>query len=155
MITAKAKSAIKASLKSETKNRIDKGKKILEEKLKELNLIPSSRIFKKLLPIYSLTSKDELYSKIGSGIITLDDLKKILKKNTKSKWIKYWELSFGKPNKEKENVNFDPDETFLVTENIDEDETGYILASCCNPIPGDEVIGYRDFDGTVIIHQVR
>ena len=155
VVTAKAKSAIKASLKSETKNRIDKGKRLLEEKLKELNLIPSSRIFKKLLPIYSVTSKDELYSKIGSGIITLDELKKILKKNTRSKWIKYWELSFGKPNKVKANKTIDLDETFLVTENIDEDETGYILAACCNPIPGDEVIGYRDFDGTVIIHQVR
>jgi len=156
VFTAKAKSAIKASLKSESKNRIEKGKKILEEKLKELNLIPSSRIFKKLLPTYSLTSKDELYSKIGSGIITLDDLKKILKRNTRSKWIKYWELSFGKSGKTKQKSLIKPDETFLVKENIDdEDEKSYILAGCCNPIPGDEVIGYRDFDGTVTIHQVR
>ena len=65
--TAKAKSAIKASLKSETRNRIDKGKKFLEEKLEELNLKPSNRIFRKLLPYFQVTSKDELYSKIGTG----------------------------------------------------------------------------------------
>ena len=44
-ITAKAKTAIKTALKAETKNRIEKGKKILEEKLKELKLQPSSRVF--------------------------------------------------------------------------------------------------------------
>ncbi len=151
VVTAKAKSAIKASLKAETKNRIEKGKTILEEKLKELNLIPSSRIFKKLLPVYSATSKDELYSKIGSNIVTLEDLKKVLKKNTKSKWVKYWELSVGKTGKTREISSYiDPDETFLVTENIDELEKSYILAGCCNPIPGDEVI-----DGTITIHQLR
>lgn len=156
VVTAKAKSAIKASLKAETKNRIEKGKTILEEKLKELNLIPSSRIFKKILPVYNSTSKDELYSKIGSNIVTLEDLKKILKKNTKSKWVKYWELSVGKTGKTKEISSYvDPDETFLAAENIDDEEKSYILADCCNPIPGDEVMGYRDFDGTVTIHQLR
>lgn len=158
VVTAKAKSAIKASLKAETKNRIEKGKIILEEKLKELNLTPSSRIFKKLLPTYDATSKDELYSKIGSNIISLEDLKKVLKKNTKSKWIKYWELSLGISNKskEKEATPFiDPDETFTVSENFGEAGKSYILAGCCNPIPSDEVIGYRDFDDTITIHQVR
>ena len=82
VITAKAKTSIKNALKAETKNRIEKGKQTLEEKLKELDLRPSSRIFKKLLPAYEVVSKDELYSKIGSGIITLPDLKKILKKNS-------------------------------------------------------------------------
>jgi len=155
VFTAKAKSAIKAALKAESKNRIEKGKKLLEEKLKELNLIPSSRIFKKLLPAYNVTSKDELYSKIGSDIITLEDLKKNLKKNTKSKWIKYWELSFGKSGKVKEKSVSNNERAFVVKENIDEDDKSFILARCCNPIPGDEVIGYRDFDDTVTIHQVR
>jgi len=50
-------------------------------------------------------SKDELYSKIGSGIIKLDDVVKVLKKNTKSKWIRYWELQLTKviPRKDENN----------------------------------------------------
>ncbi len=154
-VTAKAKSAIKAALKSETKNRIEKGKNILEEKLKKLNLLPSSRIFKKLLPAYSATSKDELYSMIGTGIVTLDDLKKVLKKNTRSKWMKYWELSLGIASKNKAKSGTRSSDTFVASEIINDDEKPYILAQCCNPIPGDEVIAYRDFDDTVTIHQLR
>lgn len=30
---------------------------------------------------------------------------------------------------------------------------GYSLAPCCNPIPGDPVIGFRADDGTVIVHK--
>ena len=154
-VTAKAKSAIKAALKSEIKNRIEKGKNILDEKLKEMNLIPSSRIFKKLLPAYNATSKDELYSMVGTGIVPLNDLKKILKKNTRSKWIKYWELSLGKKSKIREKIDNKPQDTFVASESIDNEEKNYILAHCCYPIPGDEVIGYKDFDGTVTIHQLR
>ena len=66
----------------------------LEDRLLEFSLKPSSRVLRKLLPAYDVTSKDELYSKIGSGIITLEELKKILRKNTKNKWIRYWELQF-------------------------------------------------------------
>jgi GTP diphosphokinase / guanosine-3',5'-bis(diphosphate) 3'-diphosphatase len=155
VITAKAKTAIKSTLKSETKNRIEKGKLILEEKLKELNLIPSSRIFKKLLPALNASSKDELYSMLGSGIIQLEDLKKILKKNTRSKWIKYWDLSLGLASWNKEKKETESKGTFLVTETMNEEDKNYTLASCCNPIPGDEVIGYKDFDETITIHQSR
>ncbi len=156
-ITAKAKTAIKTALKAETKNRIEKGKKILEEKLLELKLQPSSRVFKKLLPAYESNSKDELYSKIGTGLVLLEDLKKILRKNTKSKWVRYWEVSVGKstkPKEEEEETTGDK-KTFVAREQINEEERNYTLAKCCNPIPGDEVIGYRDEEDNVIIHQSR
>lgn len=67
---------------------------MLEEKLLSMKLKPSHRIFRKLLPNYEVTSKDELYSQIATGIINLDDLKKVLKQNTKNKWINYWGFSF-------------------------------------------------------------
>jgi len=154
VITVKAKSAIKAALKAETKNRIEVGKRILEDKLKELKLLPSSRVFKKLLPAYEAVSKDELYSKIGSGFITLDDLKKILRKNTKNKWIKYWDLTIHWT-KDKQAKKTDGEEPFVLREAIDESEQTYTLATCCNPIPGDEVIGFiNDYD-TITVHQAR
>jgi GTP pyrophosphokinase len=152
-VTAKAKAAIKNALKAETRNRTEKGKRLLEEKLLEMNLQPSSRVFKKLLPAFETNSKDELYSKIGSGLISLDDVPKILKKNTRSKLIKYWELSFLKSGKNKPAPA--DRKTFLATEEINEEERTYQLAKCCNPIPGDEVIGYRNEFEEVIIHQAR
>ncbi len=96
VITLKAKSAIKDALKAENKNRIEKGKKLLEDKLLEMKLRPNARIIQKLLPAYELSNKDELYSKIGTGIIQLEDLDQVLKHNTKNKWVNYWSLQLGK-----------------------------------------------------------
>lgn len=166
VITAKAKTAIKASIKAETKNRIEKGKTILEEELKNLKLRPSSRIFRKLIPEYEVTSKDELYSKIGSGIINLDDLKKILKKNSKSKWIQYWSLQMPRESKKESNVDevplnptspdFDFSNPVLLKENVEARKPEYSVAQCCKPIPGDDVIGYFDQNiGNVVIHKTK
>ncbi len=164
VVTAKARSFIKASIKAETKNRIEKGKKMLEEELSKLNLKPSSRIFKKLLPGYEVTSKDELYSKIGSSIIKLDNLKKILKKNTKNKWIRYWQIQFSKttqrnkkPVYSKKTTKKDFSAPVLLKENIEEEQPEYTIARCCNPIPGDDVIGYtdKDINSQVTIHKKK
>jgi GTP diphosphokinase / guanosine-3',5'-bis(diphosphate) 3'-diphosphatase len=162
--TAKAKSAIKASLKSETRNRIDKGKKVLEEKLEELNLKPSNRIFRKLLPYFQVTSKDELYSKIGLGIISLENLKKILKKNSKNKWIHYWSLQLGSRTKRNDLVldaDSDDDDTLdlrgpvLLRESVNSDDANYLIAQCCNPIPGDDVMAIKDEMEQLIVHKTN
>ena len=164
VVTAKAKSAIKSLIKAETKDRIQKGKKMLEEELLLLNLKPSSRIFKKLLPGYEVTSKDELYSKIGTGIIELKNLKKILKKNTKNKWIRYWQIQFSKstqrnkkPGPAGKASKTDYRSPVLLKENIEEEQPEYTIAKCCSPIPGDDVIGYKDNDinSKVIIHRKK
>ncbi|HNT41535.1 MAG TPA: GTP pyrophosphokinase, partial [Tenuifilaceae bacterium] len=118
---------------------------------------PSSKILKKVLTSYEVSSKDELYSKIGSGQVNLDNLAKILKKNTKNKWIKYWQLQLGrKSHLQNELVTLqkiDTKKPFLLSENVDSENPPYVIARCCNPIPGDDVIGYISPDDVVIIHK--
>ena len=164
VITAKAKAAIKSSIKAETKNRIEKGKQILEDELRKLKLRPSSRIFRKLLPEYDVTSKDELYSKIGSGIVHLDELSKVLKKNTKNKLIKYWSLQFSRStqrNPKPAAVNnpkqkFNHSTPVLLKEDIESEQPEYSIAQCCKPIPGDDVLGYYDQEfENVVIHKTK
>jgi len=164
--TAKAKTSITDAIKAETKDRIKKGKTILETKLKELKVHPNGRVFKKILPEFEVVSKDELYSKIGSGIIRLDNLKKILKKNTKNKIIRYWGLqiskstSSSKPKKteitptHKQKFNYkDP---LIIRDTSEEDNFSIEFAKCCNPIPGDVVMGYKNPDVEVVmIHKSK
>lgn len=154
--TAKAKSSITKALKSETSNRIELGKKKLDEELKKLNIKPSARIFKKLLPTYGLKYKDQLYSAIGSDIVRLDDLKKVLRKKSKSKWIDYWALQFGKykPVQDKKK-KIDLKKEFIIRENPEQPEGDYKLATCCKPIPGDNVVGYRDEEDRIVIHKAE
>jgi GTP pyrophosphokinase len=161
VVTLKAKAAIKDALKSENKGRIEKGKKILEDKLMEVKLRPNARILQKMLLAYEITSKDELYSKIGTGIIQLDDLEPVLKQNTKNKWVNYWSLQLGKSeNKPPKKVSAHPhhrQKPVLLRENIYSATADYSVAKCCNPIPGDNVIGFKNDvdDNNITIHQAK
>ncbi len=162
-ITAKAKLNIKNSLKEDIKIRIEKGKNILDEKLKKINLRPNSRIIKKLITGYEAVNKEDLYLKIGEGIISLDNVKKVLKKNTKNKWIRYWELTYSKniqnskklSEQQKKNPKIDLGKPLIIREGIDEPGKNYRIAKCCNPIPGDDVVGYKSPDETIIIHSCK
>ncbi len=164
-ITAKAKSSIKSALRAESRRRIEAGQKTLEEKLKEINLYPNSRIIKKLIEGYEAENKDDLYFKIGSGIISLENMKKVLKKNTKSKWIRYWELTYSKNiQKSKKPAekpytsqpdSTDPGQPLIIREGIDEPGKNYRIAKCCNPIPGDDIVGYKSPNETIIVHSTK
>jgi guanosine-3',5'-bis(diphosphate) 3'-pyrophosphohydrolase len=158
--TARAKEAIKDALKTETTNRVQKGMEMLEAKLNELGVSPNAEILKKLLLAYDVLNKDELYSGIELGIIDLDNLKKILRKTTSKSVIKYWDLKFigsKKETKEPEAVTMkiDAGVPFLLRENVENAGQSYEIAKCCNPIPGDEVTGYRSPEGPVIIHKPK
>ncbi len=160
--TSKAKEAIKNSLKTESTDRIQKGMDVLESKLAELGVTPNTEIVRKLMLSYDVLNKDELYSGIELGTINLDNLKKIIRKSPAKNVIKYWELKLLGSKKEKkgeeENAqveNIDPSSPFLLRENVENAEQSYEIAKCCNPIPGDEVVGYRSPEGSIVIHKPK
>jgi GTP pyrophosphokinase len=158
--TSKAKEAIKDTLKTETTNRVQKGMEILEARLNELGETPNADILKKLLLAYDVLNKDELYSDIELGIINLDNLKKIVRRNTSKSLIKYWDFKLiGSKKETKENETtpekIDTGVPFLLRENVENAEQSYEIATCCNPIPGDEVTGYRSPEGPIIIHKPK
>jgi len=160
VITAKAKTSIKNNIKAENKNRVERGKIIFEEELKKNNVTPNSRVLRKMLEAYDTQTKDELYSKIGADLLSLDDLPKILKRNSKNKWIRYWQLQLFGPkgrtssdNNQPANENANQNQT---AKNKEEPALNYRIAKCCNPIPGDDVIGYLNPSNEVIlIHKSR
>ena len=158
--TSKAKEAIKDALKTETTSRIQKGMEILESKLKEHGVSPNAEIVRKLMLAYDVPNKDELYSGIELGIIRLDNLKKIVRKTPGKNVIKYWELKLIGSKKEVRGVQekadkIDRNVPFLLRENVENAEQSYEIPECCNPIPGDEVLGYRSPDGPIIIHKPK
>ncbi len=148
--TGKAKQAIKSFLKRERQNNIERGMQLLGEKMKALNINLSGRVLQKIVPIYRCNNKEELYSKIGAGIISLDDLEKVLKINSKSKKLKFWTL-FIPSKTEDEGDETDPKEP---NPEPAAPEPQFKIAECCKPIPGDKVIGYRDpATGDIIVHK--
>ncbi len=151
--TAKAKQAIKSFLKRERQNNIERGMQMLDERMKSLNIKLSGRVLRKIVPIYDCNNKEELYSKIGAGIVTLENLDKALKVNSKSKILKFWTLFI--PQKEKEEEESDDATPGDIAPAADAPvEPRFEIAECCKPIPGDKVVGYRDpATGNIIVHK--
>jgi GTP diphosphokinase / guanosine-3',5'-bis(diphosphate) 3'-diphosphatase len=158
--TSKAKDAIRIALKSESKNSIQHGMEILESKLKEIGLTVNAETLKKLITFYDSPNKEDLYANIGSGKINTSDFEKVLKKKQSKNVIKYWELKLIGSKKDKKETNasqdvIDNSVPFLLRENVNNAEQSYEIAKCCNPIPGDEVTGYRSPEGAIIIHKPK
>lgn len=155
--TAKAKQKVKDSFKLEHNQHIQRGKQLIEEELKKLNRIPSNETIAKLLQHFNLDSKIQMYAQVGSGLSTLENMEEIFsEKKDENKLIKYWKLSIGKKRKpmapaETSNQQIDKKKPYILSEeNI---EKNFTLAKCCNPIPGDDVIGYIDDNNKVVIHK--
>lgn len=147
VVTAKARTHINAAFKKYRKELMRKGINIYEALVKQLQLPPTSETLNKVLTNYGFTNRDDLYVEIGKQTITTEDLEKILKKKAENKFIKYWKLQFlwsGKDgeDKKKENANvaIDPNSDF-------------VIAPCCNPIPGDDVVGMNIAGTKVTVHK--
>ncbi len=155
--TPKARQAIKSFLKRERQHNIERGQQALEEKMRELNIPLSGRVLRKIVPMYGSANKEELYSKIGAGIVTLDELEKILKVNARSKILKFWTL-FIPEKKESESDDDAADTTGAraAATAAEPAEPRFEMAECCKPIPGDSVVGYRDpASGKIIVHKTH
>ena len=165
--TTKAKRLIYDSLKADIKNAIKEGQNALDQALAKLGVTPQNRVFKKLLIEYNLNNKDKLYNKIGTGLIDLSELEKVLKKNNENKFVKFWNLQFffGNSDKEKDDQEgddiqnevkrpkVDKKKDYLLEENPLDKTLSYKAAECCNPIPGDPIIGFLDDNNEVVIHK--
>ncbi len=174
--TSSAVNHIKEALKKDVSYSIAKGRQMLEEELKKLDVPLQISVLQKLMEEFHLTEKDELYSKIASHIINLDQLDTILKRNRKKKNVIYWTLQLlsGKKKDSEDGIqdntaqdaetaeNDDSEKitpeklgkkrTYFLKENVDR-SLSYHTADCCNPIPGDPVIGFMDEHGKVYIHK--
>lgn len=159
--TAKAKAKIQAILKREQRSMQQAG----EEKVKDffaqekLELNPEN--LQKLCRLHQLPSTDQLYAAVGVQTLVLGEADKneLKDKPTPSNWKKYISFAFGgsKLNKEKTPEEKKPSAPInskeilkLTPEAI---QKNYILAECCKPIPGDDVLGYIDNDNRIIIHK--
>ena len=129
--TSKARKIILDNLKSQRQSTINLGRTKLIEKLKSIGKPLNDKIIRSLMEEFEIfdSKPEDMYFKIGSGLISLDGLDENLKKYQGINKESYFEIS-----------------------NSDEKHK-YILASCCTPIRGESVIGFKASDGTITVHR--
>ena len=157
--TARARAKIAAILRKERKANQKIGEELLNEFLKKEEIRPEEAVIEKLRKFHNFKNEEELLAAIGSKAITLGeaDQNELREKQT-SNWKKYLTFSFGNSNKEKpeekepqEKEKINPKEILKLTE--ESLQKKYIMAECCHPIPGDDVLGYVDENDRIIIHK--
>ena len=157
--TARARAKIAAILRKERKANQKIGEELLNEFLKKEEIRPEEAVIEKLRKFHNFKNEEELLAAIVSKAITLGEADKNERREKQtSNWKKYLTFSFGNSNKEKpeekepqEKEKINPKEILKLTE--ESLQKKYIMAECCHPIPGDDVLGYVDENDRIIIHK--
>jgi len=156
--TARAKGRLKALFKKEDKGFVAEGQKRIEVALANLTLKPDNENIVRILNYYNITQRNELYLQAGKGLLNLDDIAKtIFKQKSENLFVKYLKMPFGGSADAKQGasvpVDAKVDKKKVVK--LTEENAGktYVLAECCHPIPGDDVLGYVDESEMIIVHK--
>ncbi|HEX3028792.1 MAG TPA: bifunctional (p)ppGpp synthetase/guanosine-3',5'-bis(diphosphate) 3'-pyrophosphohydrolase [Clostridia bacterium] len=155
--SSQAKSKINQWLKKEKRDEnIVRGKELIEKELKKSGLT-QDKLFKKewiepMLKRYTFNTLDDLYAGIGYGAITATKVISRLKEEFK-KTLKPDELELliaNQQQKQEKKKNSIP-ENGIVVKGID--NCLVRLSRCCNPVPGDEIVGYITRGRGVSVHR--
>ena len=150
VITSKAKSAIRSSIKENKKKIAEEGKEILRRKLKQLKISFNENNINKIQTFFNLQTSLDLFYRIGIGTIDNSDLKKYA--NSQNAIIKFFRRKVSeKPiKKQDDEINTKYDQ--LVFGNEDE-RLDYTLSNCCRPLPGDKVFGFITINEGIKVHK--
>ncbi len=179
--TAKARTKIEASLRRQRRRIGEKGKEMLE-KLFDGEPIDNTT-FNKILHIYKAENKEDLYFLIGNNEVTLPENREAFKKmkpSTPEKqdnlFVRYVKQAMNaiKKSPESKAVNDAAGESHLQpivgtpmeppNPKVDRNAVyqltevklrkNFIVPSCCNPLPGDDVFGYITEKEEVEVHKL-
>jgi len=153
--THRAKSKIKSSLKEDRRLIAEEGKLLLEKEFKKHKITYENISLKAMRSYYKVSTSADLYYQIAIGKIKLKGLKEFdikhgvvrLKRRITNRVQKYLiPKSFERKEASKNNV-------LVFGDNME--KLDYKLASCCNPIPGDEVFGFITINEGIKVHKTN
>lgn len=163
--TARAKSKVTAILKRVRKEAAKTGERMVAEAFRKAGMDPSTADIDKLSMYFGFSKREEFYYSIEKGDVILpDNLKKLLREKKDNGLFKYVKQALSlaikrekatpapkEADSAKEPPKYDKKKPYVLKEEAF--ERNYVLADCCKPIPGDEVLGFINDDGNVVVHK--
>ena len=139
--TGKAKQRIRQSLKKEKQLITGQGQMTLERKLKVLKLKSTHSNIQKLVNYFGLKNPDELFYKVGLGVIDNKKLREYARET--AGLVNYFKRRIVRSSYAKQKpLSKEAKKDLMLVFGTDEHDMEYTLAKCCNPIPGDRVFGF-------------
>ena len=162
--TAKAKAKILAILKREQRQAQKLGEDVLAEFFQKEEIEPTSINVDKLLALHQMTRENFLAALGQKTLVLNEEDRNILKDKGNNNWKKYTKYIFPfNRSKTKETPQLPPANEPAPATGIDKKkpviltEAGvgkdFILAKCCKPIPGDDVLGFLNENDQIVIHK--
>lgn len=156
--TGKAKSKIRSAMKEERRHKGEFGREALERKFKNLKVNPYEEAVEILVKFFKLNSHIDLYYEIAMGHISISEIFKNFEvEHSKLKRI---ELAVEEEEKvedaviKRPRVNNNPQPKLLINGESGE-QYDYTLASCCNPVQGDQIFAYLTANAGLKIHRIN
>jgi guanosine-3',5'-bis(diphosphate) 3'-pyrophosphohydrolase len=153
VVTAKARSKIKDSLKEEKKAVAEEGKYTVQRKLDGMGVPANAHNIDELVSYYKLVAPLELYYQVSIKNIDLKELKEFKVIGDKLEAPRPVRLIEIKPDTYHQGLP--KKETELIIFGESSDKIMYTLANCCKPIPGDDVFGFVTTGKGLTIHRTN
>ncbi len=159
LVTAKGKTRLRAALRHDRRMVMERGSAMLQKLLDDNGVKLTNEALTRIISSEHVQNKDELYYMIGNNEIALSDqLLKAVKPQSQGLFGKLLH-NFGGNKKSakpadsdiiKDKVEFGKVYVLKTVDGV----SNYRTEDCCNPIPGDDVLGYVNEQGEVIVHKM-
>lgn len=157
VVTARAKSFIKDAIKEQKKKFVDEGKAKLDLILSDLKVDMNRNQLQLIQDGLKIGSVIDLYYKIAKGEIGIKEIKDCLQ-HDKTGWLNLITRPFVRSKSPGSQKLSEGTSVKLQNTDVPPNDTGeveYRISDCCNPIPGDEVVGFVPQDGSIWIHRTN
>ena len=152
VITARAKTKIRAALKDEEKGIAEEGKAILARKLRHLKIPFSEKTINELANYFKLRTSFDLFYRIGNGAIDNTQLKGFVTQRN-SKILNFFKTKLRRNTVSTENQEEITTKYDALVFGKEEEKLNYTQSKCCTPIPGDQVFGFLTINEGIKIHK--
>jgi len=159
VVTASARHKIRDALREEKKLIAEEGKEMLKRKFNSLKIDFLSKNIDEFVRYYEAVNATNLYVRIAKGSIDLARLKGYIVEGARIRFERE-ELNDKKTlqatpqdGERKVITTQGKGEALLIGD--EQQKVDYKLATCCNPIPGDEVFGFITVNEGIKIHRTN
>ena len=160
LVTAKGKTRLRAALRHQRRLIIEKGEKRFNDFLAQHNIELNNEVLSQAITRQRIANKEELFFLVGNGEIALNE--DLVSNKGQGSRINWWKRNIFKskeePKPEPQSQPSDGEPAIntkaiypLTTRN---GVSNYQIADCCHPIPGDDVVGFLNDAGKVVVHKM-